>query len=88
VDTRSSKRSIAIRLTIILFSFLLTSCSPIDEPKGFWRKLWKFEVGPDYKPPNVTPVQEFRSEIGPRWRMHRSLIFPGGVSSRTRNSSS
>jgi len=65
VDTRSSKRSIAIRLTVILFSVLLTSCSPTEEPKGFWRKLWKIEVGPDYKPPNMAPVQDFRSEIGP-----------------------
>ncbi len=54
-----------LRLTVILFSFLLTSCSPIAEPTGFWRKLWKIEVGPDYKRPDVAPAQEFRSEIGP-----------------------
>jgi multidrug efflux system outer membrane protein len=65
VDTRSSKRSIVLGLTVILFSFLLNSCSPIAEPQGFWRKLWKIEVGPDYKPPDVAPAQEFRSEIGP-----------------------
>jgi multidrug efflux system outer membrane protein len=65
VDTRSSKRSLVLRSTIILFSFLLTSCSPIAEPTGFWRKLWNIEVGPDYERPDVAPVEEFRSEIGP-----------------------
>ena len=65
MDTRSSKKSIVLRLTIILFSFLLTSCSPIAEPTGFWRKLWRIEVGPDYKRPDPAPVEMFRSEIGP-----------------------
>ncbi len=44
---------------------LLTGCSPTAEPKGFWGKLWKIEVGPDYKRPDAAPVQEFRSQIGP-----------------------
>ena len=44
---------------------LLTGCSPTAEPKGIWGKLWKVEVGPDYKRPDPEPVQEFRSQIGP-----------------------
>jgi multidrug efflux system outer membrane protein len=43
----------------------ITGCSPTSEPQGFWGKLWRFEVGPDYKRPELASVQEFRSEIGP-----------------------
>jgi multidrug efflux system outer membrane protein len=53
-------------LIVVLVSFLaLTGCSPTSEPKGFWGKLWKTEVGPDYKRPDASPVAEFRSQIGP-----------------------
>jgi len=54
-------RSVALLLTLAL----LGGCSPTSEPKGFWGKLWKIEVGPDYKRPDPAPVAEFRSQIGP-----------------------
>jgi len=40
-------------------------CSPAAEPQGIWGKLWAVEVGPDYKRPEVKPVEDFRSQIGP-----------------------
>jgi multidrug efflux system outer membrane protein len=43
----------------------ITGCSPTSEPRGFWGKVWRFEVGPDYKRPELASVKEFRSEIGP-----------------------
>jgi multidrug efflux system outer membrane protein len=53
-------------LIVVLVSFLaLTGCSPTSEPKGFWGKLWKIEVGPDYRRPDAAPVAEFRAQIGP-----------------------
>jgi outer membrane protein, multidrug efflux system len=62
----SSTRSISLGSIVVLSSLLLlTGCSPTAEPKGFWGKLWKIEVGPDYKRPDPAPVEEFRSQIGP-----------------------
>src|SRR5690348_3961583 len=43
----------------------IAGCSPTSEPRGFWGKVWRFEVGPDYKRPELASVKEFRSEIGP-----------------------
>jgi len=66
VNTFSSTRSISLSLIVVLSGFLLlTGCSPTAEPKGIWGKLWKIEVGPDYKRPDPAPVEEFRSQIGP-----------------------
>ena len=66
MNTRSSTRSISLSLIVVLSAFLLlTGCSPTTEPKGFWGKLWRIEVGPDYKRPDLSPVEEFRSQIGP-----------------------
>jgi multidrug efflux system outer membrane protein len=42
-----------------------TGCSPTTEPQGFWGKVWRLEVGPDYKRPELASVNEFRSEVGP-----------------------
>ncbi|MGA9725402.1 MAG: efflux transporter outer membrane subunit [Candidatus Binatus sp.] len=64
--TRSSTKSITLGSIVVLSGLLfLTGCSPTAEPKGFWGKLWKIEVGPDYKRPDAAPVDEFRSQIGP-----------------------
>ncbi len=52
-------------LAAALASSLVAGCSFTSEPKGFWGKLWKFEVGPDYQRPTVQTVEEFRSEVGP-----------------------
>jgi len=43
----------------------VSACSPLSEPKGIWGKLWKIEVGPDYKRPDVDPAEEFRFQLGP-----------------------
>jgi len=66
VNTRFSITSISLSLIVVLSGLLLLSgCSPTAEPKGIWGKLWKIEVGPDYKRPDPAPVEEFRSQIGP-----------------------
>ncbi len=63
-----SKLSIRIFIGVLaamLASPLLLGCSFTSEPKGFWGKLWKLEVGPDYQRPAMAPVEEYRSEVGP-----------------------
>ncbi len=57
-------RLMTLRLALLCGVLLLTGCSPTAEPKGIWGKLWKVEVGPDYKRPEVAPVEEFRSQLG------------------------
>jgi multidrug efflux system outer membrane protein len=52
-------------LATLLAAVSIMGCSPVNEPRGIWGKLWKLEVGPDYKPPAVESVKEFRSQIGP-----------------------
>ena len=59
----------AVGRTTLILLFLcggpfLTGCSPTAEPTGFWGKLWKIEVGPDYRRPDVAPVEEFRFQPG------------------------
>ena len=49
----------------LLILVCIAGCSPAEEPKGIWGKLWGLEVGPDYKRPEVKPVEDFRSQIGP-----------------------
>jgi outer membrane protein, multidrug efflux system len=51
-------------LLIVLAAVGVLGCSPTSEPQGFWGKLWKLEVGPDYKQPAMESVNEFRSQIG------------------------
>jgi outer membrane protein, multidrug efflux system len=66
VKTSASKIVLAIRLSAFwLVVFCIAGCSPTAEPKGIWGKLWGIEVGPDYKRPDVKPVEDFRSQIGP-----------------------
>jgi outer membrane protein, multidrug efflux system len=52
-------------LATLLAAMSIMACSPTAEPQGFWGKLWKLEVGPDYKPPAMESVKEFRSQIEP-----------------------
>jgi len=52
-------------LASVLATIGLMGCSPTTEPQGFWGKLWKLEVGPDYKRPNLASENEFRSQLGP-----------------------
>lgn len=49
----------------LLVAASVMGCSPTTEPQGFWGKIWRLEVGPDYKRPEMDPAQEFRSELGP-----------------------
>ena len=60
----NAARSMTLRLVLLCGVLLLAGCSPTAEPKGIWGKLWKVEVGPDYKRPEVAPVEEFRSQLG------------------------
>ncbi len=53
------------RLAVLLLALCMAGCSPAAEPQGIWGKLWGLEVGPDYQRPEVRPVEQFRSEIGP-----------------------
>jgi outer membrane protein, multidrug efflux system len=52
-------------LATLLAVVSMVGCSPTSEPTGFWGKLWRLEVGPDYKRPEIESVKEFRSQIGP-----------------------
>jgi multidrug efflux system outer membrane protein len=67
VKTRILKLLTALEMFAVLVMMTVTilGCSPTAEPHGIWGKLWSFEVGPDYKQPELKPVEEFRSQIGP-----------------------
>lgn len=58
-------RSKVLRLVAVLLALGMMGCSPTTAPDGIWGKLWGLEVGPNYRPPAVTPAQRFRSELGP-----------------------
>ena len=63
MKTSASNIFVAIRLpACLLLVFYIAGCSPTAEPKGIWGKLWGIEVGPDYKRPEVKPVEDFRSQ--------------------------
>ncbi len=57
-------RWMTLRLLVLWGVLCLTACSPTAEPKGIWGKIWKIEVGPDYKRPDAAPVEEFRFQLG------------------------
>ena len=65
--SKSTRRtSITYRLAaVLLIAMTVAGCSPTAEPQGLWGKLWSLEVGPEYRRPEVKPVAEFRSQIGP-----------------------
>src|SRR6516165_1966840 len=52
-------------LASLLAAAGIMGCSPTTEPQGFWGKVWRLEVGPDYKRPDLASVNEFRSQLGP-----------------------
>lgn len=52
-------------LAVLIMTSSIIGCSPTTEPHGIWGKLWSLEVGPDYKPPTLKPVEEYRSQIAP-----------------------
>jgi len=66
VSTNTSKTERILGLVAALIAAIsIVGCSPVNEPQGFWGKLWKLEVGPDYKRPELDSVKEFRSQLGP-----------------------
>jgi outer membrane protein, multidrug efflux system len=66
VGTRALTRMKPLGLLIVLTVTIgMTGCSMTEAPQGIWGKLWAVEVGPQYKPPETRPPEEFRSEIGP-----------------------
>jgi len=52
-------------MAALLGTVMIVGCSLNGEPVGFWAKLWKLEVGPDYKRPELESVKEFRSQLAP-----------------------
>jgi outer membrane protein, multidrug efflux system len=52
-------------LAVLLAGSVIAGCSPTVEQQGLLGKLWHLEVGPDYKSPAVTTVDEFRCQTGP-----------------------
>ena len=62
----ASKRLAIIRiLAVCVMAGFSAGCSPAEEPHGIWNRLWKVEVGPEYKPPQVSPPEAFRSQLHP-----------------------
>ncbi|HUN58396.1 MAG TPA: efflux transporter outer membrane subunit [Candidatus Binataceae bacterium] len=62
----ASSRGVRWRITVVVLAVIsIAGCSPTEQPRGFWGKLWGFEVGPDYQRPKVMPAVEFRSQLGP-----------------------
>jgi len=57
--------AMSLLAALLLVAISVAGCSPVTEPTGIWGRLWKLEVGPDYRRPQVKPVEEFRSQIGP-----------------------
>jgi outer membrane protein, multidrug efflux system len=64
MNTWSTRRILGL-LATLLAAVAVIGCSPTSEPHGFWGKLWKVEVGPDYKRPAMESANEYRSQIGP-----------------------
>src|SRR6185295_16067248 len=44
---------------------LFAGCAPTAEPRGFLGRLWRLEVGPQYRRPPVDTPDDFRGRIGP-----------------------
>jgi len=66
VNTSAKQSATKLKLIpIAILAIGLAGCSPTAEPQGIWARLWKIEVGPDYKRPTLAPAESFRSQIGP-----------------------
>ena len=55
----------ARRVVALIALCLLDACAPTVEPHGALGRLWNIEVGPDYKRPEITAPQDFRSQMQP-----------------------
>jgi multidrug efflux system outer membrane protein len=52
-------------LAITLAALTFAACAPTEEPQGIWGKLWKIEVGPNYKAPEMKVTDEYRAQLTP-----------------------
>jgi multidrug efflux system outer membrane protein len=55
------RRARAVLAAAVLFA----GCAPTAEPQGFLGRLWRLEVGPQYRRPPVETPDDFRGRIGP-----------------------
>lgn len=55
----------SLGLMVAFVAATVMGCSPTVEPQGVWGKLWRLEVGPDYKPPEIKAPEAFRDQLGP-----------------------
>src|SRR5947199_162234 len=55
---RSARAAVA---AVVLFA----GCAPTAEPRGLLGRLWRLEVGPQYRRPPVETPEDFRGRIGP-----------------------
>src|SRR5207244_2957093 len=54
-------RACAAVAAVVLFA----GCAPTAEPRGLFGRLWRLEVGPQYRRPPVDMPDDFRGRIGP-----------------------
>ena len=55
-STLEKRRSLSRLGAVLLTAIAAAGCSPTAEPQGLWGKLWSLEVGPDYRRPELKPV--------------------------------
>ncbi len=51
--------------TAVAAVVLFAGCAPTAEPKGLLGRLWRLEVGPQYRRPPVETPEDYRGRIGP-----------------------
>jgi len=49
----------------IAVAIVCAGCAPTAEPHGLLGRLWRFEVGPNYRQPPIDTPEDFRGRIGP-----------------------
>lgn len=64
VSTPRALKTLGV-VALLLVSLGIIGCAPTAKPRGLWGKLWRLEVGPDYRRPDLKPVEVFRSQLGP-----------------------
>jgi multidrug efflux system outer membrane protein len=53
------------RRSAVVALVLLAGCAPTAEPRGLLGRLWRLEVGPNYRRPAVDTPDDFRGRITP-----------------------
>jgi len=51
--------------TAVAAVVLFAGCAPTAEPRGLLGRLWRLEVGPQYRRPPVETPEDYRGRIGP-----------------------